>query len=364
MNEGFRWCKHCGKPHGLAERRCLTTGHALDGALHNKSKPAPAGRTPDASSLPLIGKILDGRYRILRTIGSGGMGIVFEAEDLTLGRFVAVKVVARAGSAEALARLAREATLIAAVRHANICEVYGAGSLPAPAHGPYVVFERLVGETLAAHQCTPRVPSVLSTLDLFVQILSGLEAAHAMRILHRDLKPQNVFLVARAGGSPLVKLVDFGFAQDMSAGLKSRITRPGIACGTVQYMSPEQVRTMPLDPRSDIFATGVMLYESLTGRHPFAAASRVGIQTNILCAEPRPPRSRRRSIPEALGNVVMAALEKDPERRPASASAMQHVLASIRNEMDLECLSDDSSPSSLTGPLVMPPSSRPSSAGR
>jgi serine/threonine protein kinase len=347
---GFQWCQHCGKPHRLSDRSCPVTGKPLEGQIHAGAKDGEGRRALPQS--PLIGTVLDGKYRILRTIGAGGVGVVFEAENIVLGRLVAIKIVAKGGP-DALLRLEREARLVAAIHHPNICDVYDVGRLPNG--GPYVVLERLVGETLAAHIRTPRLPSLGSVLDIFIQVSSGLHAAHAMRILHRDLKPQNIFLVDRPGCAPLAKIVDFGFAQDLSAVAASRITRPGLACGTAQYMSPEQVRAHPLDVRSDLFALGGIIYETLTGRHPFAGPSRVDTQTNILRSVARPVSSWRRDIPRPLEHVIMNMLAKDPAQRPPSAYAVQQAFGHALEELQIEG-TDDSAPST-TNPVWSPPSS-------
>ena len=349
MNEGFRWCQHCGKPHQLAERFCDATGKPLDALIHRP--PTPRG----VAVSPLVGAVLDRKYRILRPIGMGGMGVVFEAENIVLKRLVAVKVVSRPGSQEALARLAREATLVAAIQHPNICDVYDVGQLPSG--GPYVVLERLFGGSLAGHMRTTPRPHVHAVVDIFVQVLSGLHAAHAARILHRDLKPQNIFLAERVGCAPIVKIVDFGFAQDLSAVPGIRLTRPGKACGTVQYMSPEQLRAEPLDHRSDLFAVGVMLYEVLTGRHPFAACSQLELQSNILRETARPLRQVRPGISPEIEQIIASAMEKDPSRRPASAFAMQAALSAAVRPQSSPDLEEE--PVSTTNPIWIPPASSP-----
>lgn len=357
MNEGFRWCPHCGKPHDLKERTCASTGKPLDGEIHQRSAPA----RPAATS-PLIGVVLDGRYKILRTIGSGGMGTVFEAENLQLRRLVAVKVVSRPDSQDALDRFAREASIISSVQHANICDVYDVGELPNG--GPYIVLERLVGDTLAARMGGRQRLPLREVLDIFVQILSGLHAAHCAQILHRDLKPQNVFLVQRSGCGPLVKIVDFGLARDLSATASKRLTKPGRLCGTLQYMSPEQLRGEQLDQRSDVFSLGVLLYEVLTGRHPFAARSVLELQTNILRVDAPPVSRLRPEIPRSLEEMVSWAMLRNPAQRPASALALQRGLLSV-TAASIPSLYDDEAtteaePVSITNPIWTPPTSSPS----
>jgi eukaryotic-like serine/threonine-protein kinase len=350
LKSGFRWCPHCGKPHSLEEQTCSVTGQPLDAVIHQRP-------TPPALRSPFIGAILDGKYRILRPIGGGGMGMVFEAEHIALKRLVAVKVVggAGAGTADALARLAREAHLVAAIHHPNICDVYDVGELPNG--GPYIVLERLVGDTLASrmHGVKMRCEAVV---DIFVQILSGLAAAHRLHILHRDLKPQNIFLVEHVGCAPLVKVLDFGLARDLSAPTKDRLTKPGRMCGTVQYMSPEQLRAEQLDARSDLFAVGVMLYETLTGRHPFAAASRIELQTNILRSMARPLRTYRPDAPRRLEEMIAWAMSPRPAERPSSALELQRGLLSALPPSMRETPVEEE-PASVTNPIWIPPSSSP-----
>ncbi len=335
---------------------CGSTGKPLDGEIHQRVAHARVVR-----SSPLIGVVLDGRYKILRTIGSGGMGTVFEAENLPLRRLVAVKVVSRPDSQDALDRFAREASIISSVQHANICAVYDVGELPGG--GPYIVLERLVGDTLAARMGRQRMP-VREILDVFVQILSGLHAAHSAQILHRDLKPQNVFLVKRSGGNPLVKIVDFGLARDLSASASKRLTKPGRLCGTLQYMSPEQLRGEQLDQRSDVFSLGVLLYEVLTGHHPFAASSVLELQTNILRLDAPPVGRLRPDIPRSLQEMVSWAMMRSPAQRPASALDLQRGLLAVSAaaipSLDDDDTTTEAEPISITNPVWIPPTSSPS----
>lgn len=355
MNEGFRWCPHCGRPHRLSERACTVTGKPLESEINQRAAPQRAA----TARSPLIGSVLDGKYLILRAIGSGGMGTVFEAENIALKRLVAVKVVSKPDSQEALLRLAREASIISSIQHTNICDIHDVGVLPNG--GPYLVLERLVGDTLDARIRAQRRISLTNIIDIFAQILSGLQAAHVAQILHRDLKPQNVFLVERAGCSSLVKIVDFGLARDLSASAERRLTKPGRLCGTVQYMSPEQLRGEVLDQRSDIFTVGVVLYEALTGRHPFAAPTAIELQTNILHNDPRPVRSLRPDVPVVIEQVVAWAMRRTPADRPSSAIALQRALLQAARDSgpSIAALHDEDEPVSVTNPIWSPPSSSP-----
>jgi len=357
VTDGFRWCPHCGKPHGLAERACATTGRTLDSVLHRPTTQNPFRPIPPPPAHVLVGSVLDGKYRILRQLGSGGMGVVFEAEHLVLRRLVAIKVVARPGSPEALQRLALEAQIVAAIHHPNICDVYDIGRLT---HGgPYIVLERLVGETLAVHMRLEHRPSIRMVIDIFAQALAGLHAAHCARIVHRDLKPQNLFLLPRMGFSPFVKVLDFGFAQDLAA--TRRLTKPGKACGTVPYMSPEQLRGDPLDHRSDLFAIGVIIYEMLTGRHPFEGTTQTEVMVNILRADPRRLRLRRPDVAPELESIIMGALSKERDRRPPTAQIMQALLSAAAERLPDSDEFEEEATTSANAPMWIPPSASPSS---
>ncbi len=217
---------------------------------------------------------------------------------------------------EALTRFAREAVIVSSIQHLNICDVYDVGELPTG--GPYILLERLLGETLAARLKCSRQAPLRELVDIFVQVLAGLQAAHAAHILHRDLKPQNIFLVERVGCTALVELVDFGLARNLSQSDATQLTRPGRRCGTVQYMSPEQLRGQPLDQRSDVFSVGVLLYETLSGRHPFAASTAVELRTNILRGTPAPLQTSATAV---ATTAALFAGERPGERRAAPPEA-------------------------------------------
>jgi serine/threonine-protein kinase len=260
------------------------------------------------------------------------MGEVYEAEHLALGRRVAIKVVSarrRGRIDEAAPRFRREAWAVAAIQHPNICDVYDFGTTPDG--GPYLVLERLLGETLAQHMSRQRRMHPDAVVEIFRQILSALRAAHAAGIVHRDLKPANVFLVPRSGCAPHVKLVDFGLAKDLSFRNGQAITRPGRACGTVQYMAPEQLRAEEVDERADLFSVGVMLHEALTGRHPFLgrSATVVDIALSILHDEPPRVSVMRPSVPPGIDDVVRHALAKDREERFRTALDMHEALLAL-----------------------------------
>src|SRR5215467_5204733 len=214
-----------------------------------------------------------GPYEILSPLGAGGMGEVYRAKDPRLGREVAIKVLPSSISSDAdrLRRFEQEARAAGVLNHPNITAVHDIGSYDG---APYIVTELLVGETLRSRLSTGPLP-VRKAIDYGVQIARGLAAAHEKGIVHRDLKPENVF-VTRDGR---LKILDFGLAkltQVEGSGSVSKLptaTEPGVVLGTVGYMSPEQIKTGPVDARSDIFALGVILYEMLSGQRPFRGDS-------------------------------------------------------------------------------------------
>jgi serine/threonine-protein kinase len=344
---GIIWCPHCGRPHKLVEQFCPITGARLERQVH-------VAKTSGAHlrSGPRVGSVIAERYRLKRRIGVGGMGEVFEAiDDLEGGRRVAVKVVSGHAGApdEAIARLEREAAAMSRLRHPNICDVYDVGQLENGA--PYLVLEHLTGETL--HERLGRTRRLRASLavDIFCQILSGIEAAHSGGILHRDLKPGNVFLVDAAEGAstappaPVVKLLDFGFAKDVSGTRWRTITRPGYACGTPQYMSPEQIGAKPLDRRSDVFSVGIMLFEALTGRHPFDGASVLEVAAKIARDTAPRLRSGRPRASAELDEIVARALARKADDRFQTALDMSRALLRAGG----------------AGADELPPSSRPDS---
>ena len=275
-----------------------------------------------------------GSYEITAPLGAGGMGEVYRARDARLGRDVAIKVLpaSLASAADALARFEREARAVAALSHPNILAIYDIGS---DQGHTYAVMELLDGETLRsrleAASLSPR-----KAIDIAVQIAHGLAAAHDKGVVHRDLKPENVF-ITRDGR---VKVLDFGLARlvdvprEGSAGeARTRLeTSAGVVLGTVGYMSPEQVRGQQADHRSDIFSSGVVLYEMLTGRRPFARDSAVETMNAIL-KEPAPALSDA-AIAPALRRIVEHCLEKSPDERFQSARDLAFDLDALRTASD------------------------------
>ena len=260
-------------------------------------------------------------YRILERLGSGAMGVVYQAVDLKLDRTVALKFLAgqRGASEEERRRFLREAKAASALDHPNICTTYEIGETEDGAL--FIAMAFCEGETL--RERLGRGPlDVPQAVDIAGQIAAGLARAHERGIVHRDVKPGNV-MISPAGQ---VKLVDFGVARLAD---QSRLTRAGTAVGTAAYMSPEQFQGEPADPRADVWAVGVVIYEMIAGRPPFGGAGERELVREILACSPRPLSSCRAGVPAALERVVERALEKRPEDRYASMEAMRADLREV-----------------------------------
>jgi len=261
-----------------------------------------------------------GPYEIRSLLGAGGMGEVYRARDTRLRRDVAVKVLPLGfgSDPELVKRFDREARAVSQLNHPNIVAIYDVGS---DRGYEYVVMELLEGETLGTRLFSGAL-TARKTLDYAIQIGRGLAAAHDKHIIHRDLKPENIFIL----DDGRIKILDFGLARQLPGvsdrdvtAAASRLTRPGVVMGTVAYMSPEQVRGLPTDHRSDLFSFGVVLYEMITGKNPFEGASDVETMSAILSAEPVDLAELVPTVPPILRRVVNHCLEKKPEARFQSA---------------------------------------------
>lgn len=290
----------------------------------------PRDATPlvreNASGDPLIGQILGDTYEITRLLGEGGMGRIYEARHVRLGRRFALKLLHPhfANDAESVARFRREAIAAAAVSSPHVAQVF---DVAATREGrPYMVSELLEGEDLAALIRRDGPIDVGRAVAIARDVCKGLAAAHAAGVVHRDLKPENVFVVRDAAGRERAKVLDFGIAKSLSD--DASLTRTGVVLGTPAYMAPEQVRSSAhCDHRVDVYALGAMLYRALTGRPAFSGEDPSATLTSVLYDEPARPKALRREIPDGLELVIQRAMAKSPDERFASMEALDMALA-------------------------------------
>jgi serine/threonine protein kinase len=269
----------------------------------------------------------DGRYRITRLLGTGGLGVVYEATDIRRGRPVALKFLKQdqPNRRRALKKLEHEATAMLLAAHPRVCAVYG---LDEYLDRPCLVMERLAGRTLDAHLRNRSIETA-DVIRIGAQIADGLAAVHRAGLVHRDLKPANVFVTT--GGA--VKLLDFGLA--MWQGLPQRDLASGHVAinasvhGTTNYIAPERILQRPIDSRSDLFSLGALLYEMTTGRQPFAGSSPAETLFNVLDREPAAIRDSGSSRSPAVEHLILRLLAKPPERRYQSAAAVRRALVGI-----------------------------------
>jgi eukaryotic-like serine/threonine-protein kinase len=293
----------------------------------------------------LIGTLFDGRYKVIRRLGSGGMANVYLAEDQELGRRVAIKILndRHAHDEQFVERFRREAKSAAGLSHPNVVSIYDRGE----AEGTYyIAMEYLDGRSLKELIVSRGPAPVPVAIDYARQILSALRFAHRNGIVHRDIKPHNVLV----GGEGRVKVTDFGIAR---AGAASQMTEVGSIVGTAQYLSPEQAKGTTVDQRSDIYSLGIVLYELLTGAVPFTGDTPVEIAMKHISETPAPPSTLRPEVPHDLDLVVTRALAKDPADRYQSAEEMDADLERVLRGAAIARETEESATQILSAPTTV-----------
>jgi tRNA A-37 threonylcarbamoyl transferase component Bud32 len=276
---------------------------------------------------PLIGTMIAGKYQVESILGAGGMATVYRARTARLERAVAVKVFRKdlANDARLRERFRREATSTRRLAHPNIIEILDQGEMDDGT--PFMVMEYIDGQTLEELlKKSPGPMGIPHVLDLMSQVVAGLARAHDFQVIHRDLKPDNLYVVALPDGRECVKILDFGIARSL---LDSRLTGTGEIFGTPQYMAPERITSIEAGPAADLYALGCIMYRCATGRLPFQAGDVTAYLIAHLREAPPSPRLVNPEVPPAFEALMLQCLEKKPEARPADARAVERALAAL-----------------------------------
>jgi tRNA A-37 threonylcarbamoyl transferase component Bud32/predicted hydrocarbon binding protein len=298
------------------------------GAANPGGQPAPPAAFVEDTAADTVPRSIGG-YPVLGPIGRGAMGRVFLAEDRALGRRVAIKVMhsSRAGDQAARRRFLRESRATAAVEHPHVVTIYHVGEDASLGGLPYIVMQWLRGSTLAAYRAREGRLLLKEIMRIGRQIAEGLAAAHDRGLIHRDIKPDNIFLEGEANS---VKIIDFGLARDVSDDRSmAQVTMDGALVGTPAYMAPERIGDKSLDARTDLFGLGVMLFELLAGKSPFTGSSMMAVLASIARGEPLELAEVAPEVPEDVAALVMKLIAHDPANRPADARSVAEALGRL-----------------------------------
>jgi serine/threonine protein kinase len=301
-------CPHCKGEHPHETVTCPVTQQEIAGYYKN------------------VGRILEGKYALSQVIGEGGMGVVYLAKHLLIGRNLAVKILFPdiATHPEIVERFYNEARTAASIGHDHIIEITDMGTFE---KSPFIVMEFLEGQSLTQYM-KDRVLAVEDAVGILVQVLDALNAVHSKGVIHRDLKPDNIFLICKGGRSDFVKLLDFGISKLKTPEAQNlALTRTGTILGTPYYMAPEQAAgRKDQDHRIDIYAVGVILYEMLSGQLPFLGDNYNALIAAILTEEPARPSAHNPSLPQEIENIIMTAISKQPHLRYPNAVNLMEAL--------------------------------------
>ena len=312
LPDDAKFCTQCGTRVAVAKPRSTTV---------RANTPAPTSRNAFNHS-NMVGQVLEGRYRIVKKLGEGGMSFVYLAHDVSSDTRYAIKILSPALSqdANAMARLRREASLGMRLEHPNVCHIVRLGETED--NLVYVVMPYVAGDILADRTHRAGHISLEETARWVTEIASGLHLAHELKIVHRDLKPENIMIAKGSDGIDHAVVMDFGLAKEKKAGAElAKLTATGIILGTPEFMSPEQLRGKPLDGRTDIYSLALMTYEMLTGKLPFEGRTQQEMMIARLRAEPTPIRTKRPDLnfPEAVEKTLLKGMARSADDRHATA---------------------------------------------
>ena len=336
-------CPACGTQYADEARFCTKDGSTLIPARGSIAAGSTGALTPargtamgrgerltPVSPMNLVDQVLDGRYKIVRKVGEGGMSFVYLATDTATTDRYAIKVLSAALSSDlnAMARLKREASLGMRLAHPNVCHIIRMGETQDGL--VYVVMPFVEGEILSDRNNREGMLPLGEVTKFVSEIAAGLQVAHELKIVHRDLKPENIMICKNADGTERAVVMDFGLAKERRADAElQKLTATGIILGTPEFMSPEQLRGKPLDPRTDVYSLALMTYEMLTGKLPFTGRTQQEMMIARLRNEPVPLRQARLGeveFPEAVEKVLAKAMQRNPDDRYNSAPEFANAL--------------------------------------